>query len=386
MENFKKIFSYLIILSSLASGVSFAEDELSEENFFQKKMNPLQEDCEWRYDGCVSVDKTKLDLRSSAKIMLDNIYRCKNTLSGCSDQEQDRINDMDSQKNGIDDLRERGMTPAQFRKLLHKHDPSKDKKGYFIPLGLNNKELLMVAAATSLGLVLFPSDGATQDFVQDHKSEFTKKLVYPTNAHERMIMGGVTLGSYFVGLVVKDNKLKSAALYVVTSQLATQIVTEGFKRGFGRERPNKNLGPNAWGTKKGKSFVSGHSSGAWSFATVFAEIYKDNKYIPYLAYGMAALTSYGRMHDRKHFLTDVFYGAVIGHLVTKLVLRMHRGDDSEGGLMVIPSYDPNTGTGMVNFEWTPRRKKHPKKFLCEKIPDGPDKISACIYEAYLRSQ
>ena len=383
MKNIRKIVTKGIILSTLVSS-AFAQ----ENNYFwqQESFNPLQHNCEWRYEGCVSVDESQIDMRSQAKRMLDEIYSCKNTIQGCSDEEQKRIDDMEGIKGRIGNETIRGgMNPKEFSEFLRKYDPSDNKKGYFIPLGLSDKEALMLAASTSLGLVMFASDEETMDFIQDHKNGFTEKLVYPTNNHERLIMGGAAAGSYFMGVVLEDGKLKKAGLYVVTSQIATQIVTEGFKKTFGRQRPNKDLGAYAFGTE-GKSFFSGHSSGAWSFATVFAEVYKDNKVVPYLAYGVAALTSYGRLHDRKHWLSDVFAGAIAGHLITKLVIRMHESDDSEGGLMVFPSWNAESSTFMVNFEWTPKRKNSQGEFQCKKMPEGKEKIRACIYEAYLRSQ
>lgn len=382
MMTTKNIVTKGLLLLTVMTSV-FAEGDY----FWQQPgYDYYNQECEWRYEGCVTVDENAIDMRSYAKRMLDDIYSCKNTVEGCSESEIKAINEMDAQKETLGNQRiTGGMTPTEFSKLIKKYDPQLKQKGYFIPLGLNDKEMLMLAATTSLGLVLFPSDEATMDFVQDHKSEFTERIVQPTNENHKMILGGAALGSYFMGVVIKDNKLVKAGLYVVTSQIATQIVTEGFKRGFGRSRPNADLGSSAWRTG-GKSFFSGHSSGAWSFATVFAEIYKDNKIIPYLSYGVAALTSYGRLHDRKHFLSDVFYGAVAGHLITKMVMRMHEKDDSAGGLMVFPSYDAASGTFMMNFEWQKRRKKHPEKFLCADMPEGPEKIEACIYEAFLRSK
>lgn len=376
-----------LILSTLLMGQFAQADKLNNEIFFQKDIyqTVYESDCEWRYEGCVTVDENELDLRSNAKHMLDEIYSCKNTIQGCSEEEQKNIDRMEGIKGRIGNKAiYGGMSPSQFTSLLNKYDSTNGKKGYFIPLGLSDKELLMLAASTSLGLVMFASDQETMDFVQDHKNGFTEKLVYPTNNHDKMILGGAAAGSYFLGVVLKDGKLKKAGLYVVTSQIATQIVTEAFKVGFGRQRPNADEGPYSFGTE-GKSLFSGHSSGAWSFATVFAEIYKDNKVVPYLAYGVAALTSYGRLHDRKHWLSDVFAGAIAGHLITKLVIRMHEGDDSNGGLMVFPSWNRETGTFMVNFEWRPRNNTK-TEFKCKKLPEGKDRIRACIYEAFLRSQ
>ncbi len=295
MRYIKKIIKRIVI-ASIYLTYAFAQDNYDWHNSI------YDQNCEWRYEGCVTVDESEVDMRSSAKKMLDNIYACKNTIEGCSPEEQDLIEATDTQKDMLGNrIITGGMTPSQFSKMLKKFDPEFKQNSYFVPLGISDKELLTLAAATSLGLVLFPSDEATLKFVQDHKSEFTKKIVKPTNEHDRLLLGGAALGSYFIGAVIKDKKLVKAGLYVVTSQIATQIVTEGFKRGFGRSRPNADLGSKAW-RNGGKSFFSGHSSGAWSFATVFAEIYKDNKVIPYLAYGVAALTSYGRLHDRKHYL------------------------------------------------------------------------------------
>ncbi len=67
-------------------------------------------------------------------------------------------------------------------------------------------------------------------------------------------------------------------------------------------------------------------------------------------------------------------------------MRMHENDDSEGGLMVFPSYNADTGTFMVNLEWQKSRKKKREKLHCSDMQPGPEKIQACIYEAFLRSQ
>lgn len=379
-NSLKNTIVNLCTLSTIIFGLSLTSFAIAEDNLESLddfKFEPQDyrvQDCEWRYEGCVKVDKNKLDLRSTAKVHLDSIYACKNTIEGCTKDEMEAINS----------LKTTAYSQKEFSALIHKLDPGLVQQKFFIPLGLKNKELLMLAASSSLGLVLFPSDQATMDFVQDHKSEFTEKLVLPTNEYIKPISLGVAAGSYFVGAVMEDNKLKSAGLYVVTAGLASQMVTELFKRGFGRQRPIAGEGPYAFGTD-GKSFFSGHSSGAWSMATVFAEVYKDHKYIPYVAYSLAALTSYGRLHDRKHYLSDVFYGAVAGHLMAKLIMRIHKRDDSAGGFEIYPSYDIETGSVNVNFKYVPAKTK--EKWKCTQFPEGSrERIRACIQEAYVRSE
>ena len=58
----------------------------------------------------------------------------------------------------------------------------------------------------------------------------------------------------------------------------------------------------------------------WSVAPVIAEQYKDHNWVAPMVYTTAALTSYARLHDNKHWASDVFTGAVIGYVTSQLVL------------------------------------------------------------------
>ena len=177
--------------------------------------------------------------------------------------------------------------------------------------------------ASSLGVVIFNNDREIMDAVQAHKNEYTRQIADFGN-----LMGTgagiapIALGSYFIGFVFDNNELKDVGLFTVTTALATSLVTQGLKYAFGRERPYQSENPYEFFNWGSHSFPSGHTVGAFSLATVIAEIYKD-KYpiVPYVAYGIAALTAYARMHDEKHWASDVFVGAILSHLVTKYFMR-----------------------------------------------------------------
>ncbi len=64
---------------------------------------------------------------------------------------------------------------------------------------------------------------------------------------------------------------------------------------------------------KGSSFPSGHSAAAFAVATVVAHRYSNHKWVPVLAYGMAAVISLSRITGREHFPSDVFVGGVVGY-------------------------------------------------------------------------
>lgn len=304
-----------------------------------------------------------------------NLYSCTKGNRICSETEMQNIQ--------LHEATQKGMSAKDFSKLIAKN-PDPEKPSYFIPLSLTKEELILLAAGTSLGLVVFNQDQELMDFVQDNKTVMTEKVTSVGNLLGREAIIPIVAGSYFLGVVLKDGKLKQVGLLSVAAGLAAQIVTEGFKVGFSRKRPVADAGPYAFWEKGNKSFFSGHTVGAFSLATVIAETYKDNKIVPYVAYGLATLTAYSRMHDRKHWATDVLAGAIMGHLITKATIRLINSDSSAGGFQIYPSINPMTGDIMVNLEYSEKEKQRP--FKCAKMPEGDAKIRACIEEAFARSE
>jgi membrane-associated phospholipid phosphatase len=73
---------------------------------------------------------------------------------------------------------------------------------------------------------------------------------------------------------------------------------------------------------KGSSFPSGHSTAAFSVATVVAVRYRNHTWVPWVAYGFATAVSVSRIMTSAHFPSDVFLGAALGYTVTRYeVLR-----------------------------------------------------------------
>lgn len=306
---------------------------------------------------------------------VNDLYSCTKGTRICSEEERQKIQ--------LHEATQNGMSAKEFSKLISKN-PDPEKPSYFIPLSLSKEELILLAAGTSLGLVVFNQDQELMDFVQEHKTVTADKITTVGNMLGREAIIPIVAGSYFLGVVLKDGKLKQVGLLSVAAGLAAQIVTEGFKVGFSRKRPIADAGPYAFWQEGNKSFFSGHTVGAFSLATVIAETYKDNKIVPYVAYGLATLTAYSRMHDRKHWASDVLAGAIMGHLITKATIRLLKNDSSAGGFQIYPSYNPETGGIMVNLEYSEKEKEAPLK--CAKLPDGREKVTACIEEAIARSE
>jgi hypothetical protein len=69
------------------------------------------------------------------------------------------------------------------------------------------------------------------------------------------------------------------------------------------------------------AFPSGHTSTAFSIATVFATQYSDKKGVPLFCYTAATAVGISRLTEHEHWASDVFFGAVLGYLSGKQVVR-----------------------------------------------------------------
>ncbi|MFP5387257.1 MAG: phosphatase PAP2 family protein [Bacteriovoracia bacterium] len=311
---------------------------------------------------CFEYEGQIIDLRSTGAKMYQDSLGCdalvENCLGKTSQYQMPQLNE------------------EEFKKLV-------GKKGteYFIPIDIRSQDMKILAGALSLGVVLFANDRAIMNFVQDTRTQETQEVADVFNfAGGRVGMASLAAGSYFIGAVMKNGKLKQVGLFTIGAGLATQIVTEVFKKSFGRVRPNGTDSPYDF-FEDGKSFFSGHASAAFSMATVIAEVYKDKPLVPYLAYGAAALTAYARMHDNKHWASDVLAGAVAGHLVTKIFMRAF--DKSEGsmpsGLVIVPQIGKEAAG--IQIYWRPGEKKRTSR--CTKLGlEGEALIRACFDEAF----
>ncbi|MES2526490.1 MAG: phosphatase PAP2 family protein [Bdellovibrionota bacterium] len=241
----------------------------------------------------------------------------------------------------------------RFLELAQKFG-KKDDDRIFISLDGADKTVLSLAAAASLGLIVLKGDDDLMDIVQSHKSEDTKKLAafgYQMGRKEGLLP--IVAGAYFLGVVFDNGKLKDVGIISVGAQFAAQMLVEVLKEVSGRDRPREENGPYSFNVDGGKSFISGHAAGAFSLATLLTEIYGDDyKFVPYVAYGVAAITAWSRMHDMGHWGSDVILGAVAGHIITRIVYRLQRGPEipeSERNLYIQP-YMETTVEGFGPFE------------------------------------
>jgi membrane-associated phospholipid phosphatase len=74
------------------------------------------------------------------------------------------------------------------------------------------------------------------------------------------------------------------------------------------------------------SFPSGDAAGAFAVATTIADRSREI-YVDVLAYGLAGLAAFYRVHDKKHWPSDVFTGSLLGYFIAKKICALNRGNN-----------------------------------------------------------
>ena len=112
-------------------------------------------------------------------------------------------------------------------------------------------------------------------------------------------------------------------IYGACGEIVALGATQSLKYIFGRSRPFNYFNGNAETMftffnfeHEYVSFPSGHSSGIWALITCLLIVFKDNKYSKLLII-VGLLISISRIILNMHFLSDVFFGAVLSIFLTK---------------------------------------------------------------------
>jgi membrane-associated phospholipid phosphatase len=141
------------------------------------------------------------------------------------------------------------------------------------------------------------------------------------------------LATYAAGRITSNAKVTAIGADLIKSQIVTQTLTAAIKMSVGRGRPD--------GTQY--SFPSGHSSVSFATATVLQRHLGWKVGVP--AYGLAAYVAASRVQVKRHFLSDVTFGAAIG-IVSARAVTVGRGN---ARFAVAPA--PTAGGAGVSFTW-----------------------------------
>jgi membrane-associated phospholipid phosphatase len=158
------------------------------------------------------------------------------------------------------------------------------------------------------------------------------------------VLGGAAVGTYLIGRYAmaptegKTNKVSHTGADLIRAELVAAALTYGIKISVQRDRP----------TGECCSFPSGHASGTFAAASVLERHFGYRNAWPTLV--IASYVAASRLHDNRHFLSDVLFGSALGMASGWTVVGRH-GRKSftllpapiRGGVMVTVTRAPAPG-------------------------------------------
>lgn len=182
------------------------------------------------------------------------------------------------------------------------------------------KQWITVGALAGTGILLYTQDERIQQFAVNHQyPNLTSTIKYGIEPWGSGIYSSILIGSLYTGARLCNNKrLGTTSVSAAESFVIASLFTQFLKHAIHRHRPYQDENPtknNFEGPFKGFLFTSlpsGHSTAAFSIASVFACEYKETIWVPVLAYGLASSVALSRIYDNKHWASDAFLGSCIG--------------------------------------------------------------------------
>lgn len=201
------------------------------------------------------------------------------------------------------------------------------------PKNWKGRDFLSLSAVLGAGLLLYSVDQDIQQWAQDHRSSSSEDS-FKAIGHlgNGIVLIGLMTALYVSGEVSDSNSLRKTALLSLESWLTSGIIVRGIKSVAGRARPwtgESSHSFHPFSTRsRFASFPSGHASSAFAVATVIADQSKK-VYIDILAYSLATMAAFSRVHLDKHWASDILVGSAIGYFVAKKISALDRNRDSK---------------------------------------------------------
>ncbi|GBD07369.1 hypothetical protein HRbin21_01187 [bacterium HR21] len=147
-------------------------------------------------------------------------------------------------------------------------------------------------------------------------------------------------GLYGAGWLMQDRRLRRVGLAIAGGAGITALLVTGMKVAVGRARPSVGAGSLAFSAPgwddSHQSFPSGHSALAFLLSTIVASSFQLPPAGQAFVYGGAALTAVSRLYHRRHWLSDVVAGALVGWVVGQTVVGVLVSPQFSAGVELVP--------------------------------------------------
>jgi len=124
----------------------------------------------------------------------------------------------------------------------------------------------------------------------------------------------LSLGTYAYGRIFKQPRTSHLGMDLLQAQILTEMLVQPIKFSTNRMRPDQS---------NRRSFPSGHAAVTFAGATVLERHIGWRRSL--LGYTVASYVAASRLHDNRHYLSDVIFGAAVGSIAGRTVVH-HAAD------------------------------------------------------------
>jgi hypothetical protein len=197
---------------------------------------------------------------------------------------------------------------------------------------LPSEQNAIIAAVGGAGaLAVHPEDRAFNVHLRSHYT-LVNDIYSPAKwVGQTPVMFGSAIVVYALGRRNDQPKVSHLGMDLMRALIINEAMTDVIKVATRRERPDNS---------DALSFPSGHSSTTFAVATVI-ERHLGWKYSA-LGYTLAAYVASSRLHDNRHWLSDVVFGAAIGTISGRTVTQHGRSNWA-----VVPAGAPGGGVAVL---------------------------------------
>jgi len=192
--------------------------------------------------------------------------------------------------------------------------------------------LFLAAGGGALALAVHPLDDDVNQRLRGHLNTATPVFAPGKYLGNTAVQSGAAVVVYVVGRVRHQDKVSHFGMDLLRAQILTSALTTGLKYAVGRDRPD---------LSNNHSFPSGHASITFATATVIERHLGWRSSA--VGYAVASYVAASRLHDNRHWLSDVVFGAAVGAIGGRTVTQHGRGTwtvapvPAAGGVALIAS-------------------------------------------------
>lgn len=200
-------------------------------------------------------------------------------------------------------------------------EPAKPTRGFFSALGHNlgddlkhvprRNSVYWLAGGGALALAVHPADDTINAHLVNKSSD---ALWVPGHiiGSTPVVLGGA-FAAYFAGRMTGTRWVQHLGMDEIEATILASAFSEGIKLAVRRPRPVEVDGTQS----HTYSFPSGHATLTFAAATVLQQHLGYKAAIP--TYAVASYVAMSRLHDNRHFASDVVFGAALGIVVGRSV-------------------------------------------------------------------